>query len=285
MSVTTSWIKEPLLHFLVLGALVFTLYSVVGPDAPREDEIAVTRGQQEHIVTVFTRTRQRPPTQEEFTNLVDDWIRGEIAYREGRTMALDTGDAIIRRRLRQKLEMVAEDVVSLREPTTEELQQYLEANQNDYVAEPVYSLRQVYFSPDKRGANVTRDAEQALALLQSGGALVNADQVGDSLSVPFRFVNERWTALAGRLGADFVDGLRDVEADRWEGPIRSGFGYHLVYIDEFSPGRTLTLDEVERELKRDWSLVQRNRAINAMYEGLRERYTITVESMAQVPEA
>ena len=285
MSLNTSWIKEPLLHFVVLGALVFALYSAVGPDGPREDEIIVTRGQQEHIVTAFTRTWQRPPTQVEFNNLVDDWIREEIAYREGRTMALDTGDAIIRRRLRQKLEMVAEDVVSLREPTPEDLQQYLEANQDDYVAEPVYSLRQVYFSPDERGADVTRDVQQALVLLRSGDALVNAEQVGDRLSVPFRFVNERRTTLAGRLGVDFVEGLRDVEVARWEGPIKSGFGYHLVYIDEFFPGRTLTLDEAERELKRDWSLVQRNRTIDEMYERLRERYTITVESMAEAPEA
>ena len=285
MSSITSWITEPLLHFLVLGALVFALYAVVGPNAPRENEIAVTRGQQEHIVTAFTRTWQRPPTQVEFNNLVDDWIREEIAYREGQTMALDTGDTIIRRRLRQKLEMLAEDVVSLGEPTTEDLQQYLEANQDDYVAEPVYSLRQVYFSPDQRGANVTRDAEQALVLLRSGDALVNAEQVGDPLSVPFRFVNERRMALAGRLGVDFVEGLRDVEVARWEGPILSGYGYHLVYIDEFSPGRPLTLDEAERELKRDWSLVQRNSTIDEMYESLRERYTITVESMAEAPEA
>jgi hypothetical protein len=275
------WIKEPLLHFIVLGALVFALYGYVGRDGPADDEIAVTRGQQQRIITAFTRTWQRPPTQEEFTNLVDDWIREEIAYREGQTMGLDTDDTIIRRRLRQKLELLAEDVVSMAEPTTDDLQQYLEVNQADYVAEPVYTLRQVYFSPDERGADVLRDAEQALVLLRSGDALVNPEEVGDALSLPHRFVNERQTALAARLGGEFAEGLRDIDAGRWDGPVMSGFGYHLVYIEEFSPGRPLTLEEVEREIKRDWSNRQRIRTIDTMYERLRERYTVTVEPMAE----
>ena len=136
------WIKEPLLHFIVLGALVFALYGFIGPDKPADDEIIVTRGQQEHLVTAFTRTWQRPPTQAEFTGIVDDWIREEIAYREGLGMGLDTDDTIIRRRLRQKLEVLAEDIVSMAEPTEEILQQYLEENQTTYTREPVYTLRQ-----------------------------------------------------------------------------------------------------------------------------------------------
>jgi hypothetical protein len=110
------WIKEPLLHFIVLGALVFALYGFIGPDQPADDEIVVTRGQQEHLVTAFTRTWQRPPTQAEFTGIVDDWIREEIAYREGLRLGLDANDTIIRRRLRQKLEVLADDIVSMAEP-------------------------------------------------------------------------------------------------------------------------------------------------------------------------
>ena len=110
------WIKEPLLHFIVLGALVFGLYGFIGPDQPDDDEIVVSRGQQEHLVTAFTRTWQRPPTQSEFTGIVDDWIREEIAYREGQRLGLDANDTIIRRRLRQKLEVLADDIVSMAEP-------------------------------------------------------------------------------------------------------------------------------------------------------------------------
>ena len=276
----SNWLKEPLLHFLVLGALVFALYGFIGPDAPGDDEIIVTRGQQEHLVTAFTRTWQRPPTQIEFTGIVDDWIREEIAYREGLSMGLDTDDTIIRRRLRQKLEVLAEDIVSMAEPTSEVLQQYLDENRSDYMLEPVYTLRQIYFSVDERGAAAELDAEQALLMLETDAALTNPEDVGDRISLPHRFVSKREYELAGTFGGDFVASLRDVEQGSWQGPILSGFGLHLVFIEEFSPGRALTLEETERDVRRDWANEQRVRTIETLYEELRQQYTITIEPVS-----
>lgn len=273
------WIKEPLLHFIVLGALVFALYGFIGPDKPADDEIVVTRGQQEHLVTAFTRTWQRPPTQAEFTGIVDDWIREEIAYREGLGMGLDTDDTIIRRRLRQKLEVLAEDIVSMAEPTEEILQQYLEENQSTYTREPVYTLRQVYFSVDERGAMAAQDAGQALLLLETDSTLTNPEDLGDLLSLPHRYVAKNESFIAGTFGKDFADGLRDLESGKWRGPIRSGYGLHLVYIEEFSPGQLLTLEEAEREVRRDWANQQRVNGIDTLYDELRQRYTIAVEPM------
>jgi hypothetical protein len=276
----TNWLKEPLVHFLVLGALVFALYGFIGPDAPGDDEIVVTRGQQEHLVTAFTRTWRRPPTQIEFTNIVDDWIREEIAYREGLTMGLDTDDTIIRRRLRQKLEILAEDIVSMSEPSAEMLQQYLEENRSEYTREPIYTLRQVYFNVDQRGAAAEQDAGQALLLLRTDTALTNPENLGDSISLPHRFVSKREYELAGTLGGEFVDGLRDLEPGEWQGPVLSGYGLHLVLIEEFTPGRPLTFEEAERDVRRDWSNEQRVQAIDRLYEELRATYTVTIEPMA-----
>jgi hypothetical protein len=276
----SNWLKEPLLHFLILGALVFALYGFIGPDAPGDDEIVVTRGHQEHLITAFSRTWQRPPTQIEFTNIVDDWIREEIAYREGLTMGLDSDDTIIRRRLRQKLEILAEDIVSMAEPTPEMLQQYQEENRSDYTLEPVYTLRQIYFNVDQRGASAQQDAEQALLMLETDSGLTNPEDLGDRLSLPYRHVDKRQGALAGTFGSDFVDGLPGVDPGQWGGPIRSGYGLHLVYIEEFSPGRALTLEEAERDVRRDWSNEQRIEAIDKLYEELRQQYTITVEPMS-----
>jgi hypothetical protein len=275
------WIREPLLHFIVLGALVFVLYGFIGPDEPADDEIVVTRGQQEHLVTAFTRTWQRPPTQAEFTGIVDDWIREEIAYREGLGMGLDTDDTIIRRRLRQKLEVLAEDIVSMAEPTEEILQQYLEENQAAYTREPVYTLRQVYFSTDERGAMAAQDAEQALLLLETDSALTNPEELGDPLSLPHRYVAKNDGFFAATFGKEFADGLRDLEPGTWQGPIGSGYGLHLVLIEEFSAGRALTLEEAERDVRRDWANEQRVKGIDRLYDELRQRYTITVEALTE----
>lgn len=275
------WLKEPLLHFLVLGALVFALYGYIAPDGPADDEIIVTRGQQEHLLTAFTRTWQRPPTQAEFTGIVDDWIREEIAYREGLEMGLDTNDTIIRRRLRQKLEVLADDIVSLAEPTNEVLQQHLVDNQSSYTREPVYTLRQVYFNEDQRGPAALQDAGQALLLLNTDSALTNPENLGDALSLPHRVVGERESALVARFGGEFVEGLRDAITGTWQGPIRSAYGVHLVLVEEFLPGRPLTLEEAERAVRRDWDNEQRVTAIDTLYERLRDAYTITVEPMTE----
>ena len=281
----SNWLKEPLLHFLVLGALVFALYGFIGPDAPSDDEIVVTRGQQEHLVTAFTRTWQRPPTQIEFTNIVDDWINEEIAYREGLSMGLDTDDTIIRRRLRQKLEILAEDIIAMAEPSEEVLQQYLDENRAAYTQQPVYTLRQIYFNVDERGATAEQDAEQALLLLQTDSALTNPETLGDRISLPHRNVRKREYELAGTFGREFADALADIEPGKWQGPVLSGFGLHLVLIEEFTPGRPLTLDEARRDVRRDWDNEQRILAIDRLYEELRATYTITVEPMTLEEDA
>ena len=200
-------------------------------------------------------------------------------------MGLDTDDTIIRRRLRQKLEVLAEDIVSMAEPTDAMLQEYLEQNRATYTLEPVYTLRQVYFNIDERGSAVEQDAEQALLLLQTDSGLTNPEDVGDRLSIPYRYVSKRESELAGTLGRVFADGLRDLEPGKWQGPILSGYGLHLVYIEDFRPGRALTLDEARREIRRDWDNEQRVKAIGRLYEELRASYTITVEPMTVEDEA
>ena len=274
------WMKEPLVHFLVLGALVFALYSYIGPDAPADDEIVVSRGQQEHLVTAFTRTWQRPPTQAEFTGIVDDWIREEIAYREGQRLGLDSNDTIIRRRLRQKLEVLADEIVSMAEPGEEMLQEYLEDNIENYTLEPVYTLRQVFFNVDERGAAADQDAEQALLLLETDSVLTNPENLGDRLSLAHRQVRKTESELAALFGRDFAGNLVDLEAGKWQGPVLSGYGLHLVLVEEFVPGRPLTLEEAERDVRRDWDNQQRVKAIDTLYEEFRKDYTITIEPIA-----
>ncbi len=269
--------KEPLLHFLVLGALIFAAYSFVGDDGPAEDEILVTRGQQDRLVAAFQTTWKRPPTQREFDGLVDNWIREEIAYREAVEMGLDANDMILRRRLRQKFELVAEDIVSLVEPTTEELEQFLADNPADYAQDSTYSLRQIFFSTDTRGDSARQDAEQALLLLQTDPQLTNPETLGDVAALPYRLVGEPETDVSAQFGRDFAAALRAVELGRWHGPVRSGYGLHLVMIDEYVPGRAPTLEEVERSVRRDWLTRQRDQAIDRLYERLRAEYQIRVE--------
>jgi hypothetical protein len=210
-------LKEPLLHCLLLGALIFVAYDFVSTDAPADDEIVVSRAQQQRLIDAFSVTWKRPPTQKEFQGIVDNWIREELAYREAVALGLDTDDTIIRRRLRQKLEVLADDIVSIIEPTTDELQRFLVENQADYAEEPMYSLRQIYFSLDARGSPAQQDAEQALLLLQTDGQLTNPETLGEPSPLPHRLVGEREPGIATRFGREFVAALEDMEPGRGRG--------------------------------------------------------------------
>lgn len=274
-------LKEPLLHFLIIGALIFVVYGFVSDDGPADDHIAVTRGQQERLGVAFQSTWNRPPTEQELNAIIDDWIREEIAYREGVAMGLDSGDTIIRRRLRQKLEVLAEDIVSMAEPTTADLERFLADNRADYRRDPAYSLEQVFFSTDVRGAAAQQDAEQALMLLHTDSGLINPEALGDPISLPYRLIEEPAHAIAARFGRDFAQALEGVEPGDWRGPIRSGYGLHLIRIDLYQPGRPLTLAEAERDVMRDWHNKQRIEAIDRLYERLRTQYSITIEDQAE----
>ena len=274
-----NWLKEPLLHFLLLGGLIFLFYSSTASTPVGEREIRLTRGQQQHLATTFSRTWQRPPTEAEFSGLVDDWIREEIAYREGQAMGLDTDDTIIRRRLRQKVELLAEDIVSLREPTEAELQDWLDVHAEDYADEPRYTLSHVYFSEDRRGDAAPADAEQALALLTAGEGRVDPETLGDPLPLPRRWENERAGALAAQMGGTFLAGIEDLDIGRWQGPVRSGFGLHLVRVESMLPGRQPSLEEARQRVLRDWESEQRRAAIDGMYRRLLENYTVVVEPL------
>ncbi len=275
------FLKEPLLHFMALGALIFIYYDFTATDAPADDEIIVSTAQQQRLIDSFAVTWKRRPTQKEFENVVREWVREEVAYREAVAMGLDSDDTIIRRRLRQKLEVIAEDIVSIVEPTRQELESYLAENQANYLEEPSYSLRQIFFSTDARGKSTQQDAEQALLLLQAGDPLINPELLGDPISLPRSLEKERLSTIAAQFGRDFATALSDAEQGGWRGPIRSAYGLHLVVIDEYIPGRALTYEEAERNIRRDWEIQQRELAINQLYEKLSSKYTITIEEPAK----
>lgn len=275
----SGWLKEPLVHFLVLGGLIFLAYSLFSDQGPAEDEIFISRGQQENLLNTFSRTWQRPPTPAEFQGLLQDYIRQEIAYRESVEMGLDQDDIVIRRRLRQKLELLAEDVAALVPPTEQDLRQYLENNAVDFQLEPRLSLRHVYFSRDRRGAAAEQDARQLLQRITTAGPEGDFDMQGDPLPLPMEITGSRESEVSRLFGEVFTETLKGMETGRWDGPVPSGYGLHLVFIEERTAGRTPELSEVRAAVEREWLSERRKQSVDGLYERLAENYTIEIESL------
>jgi hypothetical protein len=279
----SRWLKEPLIHFLLLGALIFVAYNQVAGKGTEPGEIYISRGQQENLLNTFARTWQRPPTPDEFQGLLKDYVRQEIAYRESQAMGLDKDDIVIRRRLRQKLELLAEDIASLAAPADPDLQTYLETHAEEFAVEPRLTLRQVYFSRDRRGADAEQDALQLLQRIATDGPDGDFEQFGDPLPLPSEMRGMRESEIARLFGTVFTDGLQGLESGRWAGPVESGFGLHLVFIEAREAGRTPELAEVREAVQREWLSQRRREAVDSMYERLAENYTIEIQSLVDQP--
>jgi hypothetical protein len=275
-----KWLKEPLFHFLLLGAAIFLVYGMVTDQGRGEKEIVVSRGQQENLVNTFSRTWQRLPTPMEYQGLLKDYIRQEIAYRESREIGLDQDDIVIRRRLRQKMEMLAEDVAGLVPPTDDELQTFLDTHPDSFMIEPRLTVRHVYFSRDRRGEQVGEDALEVLKDLESQGTGADTQELGDPLPLPAVLDDAGESEIARLFGAVFVEGLKTVETGAWSGPVESGFGLHLVLVTDRIENRVPGLEEVRPEVQRELMSQRRQEAVDGLYEKLAENYTIEIESLA-----
>lgn len=265
-------LREPLLHFFLLGALLFALFAILNRDAMRSpDSIEVDAARIAALRTQFERVWQRPPTAAELDALIDTWIREEMLYREGLALGFETDDPVIRRRVVQKVTFMAETLVD--ETTTDqELSAWLAEHPDDYRIEPRISLRQVYFDP---GRHPEIDAVMAHArqTLEADPAA----QPGDTTLLPATIADRSQSDVERTFGRDFASTVFELPPGDWAGPVRSGFGLHLVRVASIEPGRRPALDEVRPAVERDVIAARKRQAEAAFIDALRERYSVVID--------
>lgn len=271
-------LREPLVHFLVLGAGLFLLFNAVDDsEGDRSDRIVVTSGQIERLAEGWARTWQRPPTPEELEGLIQDHIREEIYYREALAMGLDRDDTIVRRRLRQKLEFLTDDIVAAVNPTEEQLRSYFAEHVEAFRVPSRLSFEHVYLNLDRRGDAASRDAELLLSRLNAGSTNVEPAALGDPFLLPGTFEMVSEFEVAKQFGAGFAARLAGLPVGRWAGPVESGYGLHVVWIREREESEDPLFEDVREAVEREWEAAHREEASEAFYRSLRGRYTVTVE--------
>ncbi|MFQ6024685.1 MAG: peptidyl-prolyl cis-trans isomerase [Acidiferrobacterales bacterium] len=271
-------LREPLIHFLVLGAGIFALFGAVG-DArdDKPDRLVVSAGKIENLVELWSRTWQRPPTPQELEGLIEDHIKEEVFYREARALGLDQDDTIIRRRLRQKMEFLVEDVAAAAEPTEAELQAFLAANPEIFRVGATMSFTHIYLNRDKRGDAARRDAERLRIRLVGSTGRIDPAALGDPFLLPHDFEALPENEVVKLFGREFAARLLELKPGQWTGPVESGYGVHLVFIRERTEPQTPELAEVRDAVSREWREARRREANAAFYQRLREKYTVTID--------
>ena len=282
-----KWLKEPLLHFLVIGALIFVAFSMFNTQEISVDEkkIVVSTGDIERLAARWVKTRNRPPTETELKGLVDSYIREEVYYREALALGLDQNDTVLRRRLMQKMEYLSNDIAELNVPDQAALNAYFFANKDKYELPARVSFTHIYFSFDKRSMQVLQDAENILEQIQAvSPPVVRAPDRGDPFMLQYDFTLETPFEVSRLFGQGFAEQLFQLKENGWQGPVESGYGLHLVWINEKIDARMPELASVIDKVRTDWMFEQRQKTNKAIYERFKERYEIVIEKMQDQPE-
>jgi hypothetical protein len=267
--------KEPLLHFILIGAAFFLLYQVVKSDDSSEDFITIDESDLDEIVSKFEMQWKRPPTEEELTAILESRVEQEIFYQEALKMNLDHNDEIIKRRLSQKMQFLSNDISSLVEPTSEELKEYYQNNLDRFMQDATYSLYQIFFSPDLR-EDWHGDAKMALEDF-NGLALEEALKKGDRIALPQYFENTSSFHIQRQMGDEFTKGLIDLKVGKWQGPIRSGYGEHLVFIEKKEAEQSAPFEEVKSKVLEDFNFEKQKEVKASIYDEFKSSYKVEID--------
>lgn len=278
-------LREPLLHFLLLGAVLFAAHGILSRGSISEPgRIVVTQGQIESMALLYARSWQRAPTDAELQGLIRNYVREEVLYREGLALGLDRDDPIIRRRVGQKLEFISENAEAA-EPSDGDLQAYLDSHPAVFAAEPRFTFRHIYLDPRRHKKMLAADAGRMLNELNSPGSSLDASSLGDPTTLPLDFDKAAASRIKNTLGIQFAKALAEIAPGPWTGPVESGYGMHLVQVSERAEPRIPALAEVREAVKREWQLARRIAASEKSYQNLLQRYTVTIERPGLAREA
>jgi len=273
-----KWLREPLLHFLVIGTLLFVIYGLQNDGiSDQSKRIVFTSADINRLALLWEKQRQRPPTQAELKGLIEQQIREQVLYREALAMGLDQNDAIVRRRLAQKVEFISADIAALAEPSEKNLADYLSTHSKQFEIPARIDFVQVYFSVEKRGAHLDQDAYRALAELRQTNSNTDISTMGDSSMLGLQFTQQSGFEVSRLFGKTFARELFILPVGSWQGPVVSGYGLHLLRIDKKAEARQPELAAVRKKVHNEWMSQQRRTVDKAFYQALRQQYEIIIE--------
>ena len=272
--------KSPLVHFLIIGTGIYLAYAAFGSkqEAPGPDKITVTSSEIDWLVESWQKRWNHPPTDAERQGLVEQYVRETVLYRAALAMGLDKDDTIVRRRLAQKLEFLTDDLASIKSPSDEELEMYFTENEERYGTPAMITFGHLFFDMDKRGSNAERAALDIKAQLEARNDPVESiEDFGDPFMLQ-RYYPERTQAEIQKLfGRRFAVDVFGLEPGRWNGPVQSGYGLHLVFVHQREDARSQPFTAVRERVMQDWQEDRRRKVRDRYYTGLLERYQVVIE--------
>lgn len=292
----TNWLttlsKEPLIHFLLMGVGLFVFFNAVGNNSWDTQDPSVIKVDENSLVA-FMLFRAKSLDNENFRfhlanmqkverqQLIDDYVREEVLYREAKSMKLDTDDYIIRRRLVQKMNFITREIsLKLISPSNEELLEYFNVNRKDYFVEPQITFTHVFFDIEKHGRKQAYDKakQQQKSFLKNPITFEKSIQYGDRFSFHLNYVEKTPDFIYRHFGDQLVNSVFDLTTpvNQWFGPVSSAYGEHLILISQREAGHFPAFEKVQTKVSEDYQLNNIDKMQNKAIQTVIENYQIEV---------
>lgn len=273
--------RDPLFHFLIAGAVVYGSYYILSDpvDVSEGDEktVVVSIREIEWLSIQWEKRWNRPPTREELNGLIDQHVRETVLYRQALSMGLDKDDAVIRRRLGQKLEFLSQDLLQPPPPSEEELRSFFAENQERYRDADRITLSHVFFNPDVRGAETLEDAKAVLSdLVALPDVPADVGAFGDRFLLQAYYPNQTEAELSRLFGSGFAEPVFQLEQGVWQGPVLSGYGAHLVFVHDHFVAPEPKFEDVQDQVTEHWTTLKRAELNEQFFETVLDQFTVVV---------
>ncbi len=267
----SAWLREPLLHFFLAGALLFGVYGALDRDADEPRSVVrITATDLEWLRSSWTRQHQRPPDDRELRQLVSGYVREELLAREARALGLDEDDTVVRRRLAQKMEFLLQDGLLLSGPDEAELRRRYDRDRSRYRRAARISFDQIFFSREI-------DAERGLAALGAGPI----DELGDPTLLAREYPGVDEPTVTNLFGREFAEAVLGLEGGTWRGPFRSAYGFHLVRVTDRQAATPLAFEAARERVREDWLRDETGDAEGLLLRSLLVKYELVVDDAVE----
>jgi hypothetical protein len=268
-------VKDPLIHFMLLGFIIYGVFLGASNYQQDVNPIVISEGKVKQLITMYKKIWQREPNSTELDHLIQEYVLEQVAYHEGVALGLDLNDIVIMRRVRQKLDFIAEESLPRPQPTEKVLQDYLNQHPDKFRPDDLYTFRHIYF--DK---NQQLDAiYQANELLTKLHITPNKDitNLGQGYSFKSYYQAKTEANLANVFGKKFSQTLVSVPTKKWYGPLQSEFGSHLIYIEKREHVTQVNLSDIRARVLSEWEHELRKQATSRFYQKLLAKYNVTIK--------
>lgn len=270
-------LREPLLHFLFLGAGIFFFYAqFYASQENSEQKIIITKAKIETLANAFIKAKGRAPTADEMQKQLEYSIREQVLYREAIAMGLDKEDTIIQRRLAQKVKYLFNDLSIIDKASDKQLETFIQEHPSKFIKPAMISFSQIYFDPKEHNDSLNKNAQSLVEKLRKG-TIKNSISLGDRSLLPYEFNNERKSDIISMFGNAFMTQAFSASNHKWEGPFSSAYGLHLIYIHKKTEAQLPKLAKIRAKVQREWISMKQYEANEIFYQSMYKNYKIIID--------